>query len=114
VSNQIGYKIRGGQQATHIIGTKSVEYVYQRKIMAKYKSIFVSNEQQIEGLKFTSKLVSMREFSRSTATLVREGFMRRSERHKLIKKMRHIKGISWEEYKKEHEVKINSPTWRIP
>ena len=62
--------------------------------------MFISKEQQIEGLTFISKHVSMREFSVSTAVLVENDFISKSERYNLVKMMRHIKGISWEKYKK--------------
>jgi len=67
--------------------------------------MFVAKKQQIEGLTFVAKRVSMKQFSASTARLVEQKFMKRSVRYELIKKMRHIKNISWEEYKKNHEIK---------
>ena len=68
------------------------------------EDMFVPKEQQIEGLTAVAKHVSMREFSRSTAYLVEFGFLKPSRRHALIKKMRRIKGVTYEEYKKVHEV----------
>ncbi len=74
--------------------------------------MYVPKEQQIEGLTAVAKRVTMREFSFSTAELVRAGFLSVSRRHELIKKVRRIKGLTYAEYKIHCEVKVGIPGYR--
>ena len=60
-------------------------------------SPFVSNEQQIEGLTSTLKQVSPQQFLHALDVLVRDGMMSKSNKHRLIKRMRHILGMTHEQ-----------------
>ena len=57
-------------------------------------------EQQIEGLKQTTKRMTIWKFEKSMDVLVWSRFMAKSYKYKLIKRFRHIIGMSYEDYKK--------------
>lgn len=57
-------------------------------------------EQQIEGLKSITKTMSIWKFERSMDVLVWAGFMTKSHKYRLIKRFRHIIGMSYEDYRR--------------
>lgn len=61
-------------------------------------NIFAPKEQQLEGLRFVLKHCTPQQFERSLSILVANKFMSKSNKHKLIKDMRHILGIGYKEY----------------
>jgi hypothetical protein len=61
-------------------------------------SIYAPNEQQIEGLKSVLATVPFEVFLLSLERLVAAKFMSKSRKHLLIKRARHILGISYQDY----------------
>lgn len=66
-------------------------------------SIYAPNEQQIEGLKGTLKQISFSDFLASLERLQAAGMLSKSFKHKLIKRARHILGISYDDYIKKYK-----------
>ena len=63
-------------------------------------SYYAPREQQLEGLRSTLKQVTPQQFLHALDTLVAAKMMSKSDRHRLIKDMRHILGMSWEDFQK--------------
>ncbi len=59
---------------------------------------FVPIEQQIEGLTSVLEKVSPQQFLHALDVMVRDGMMSKSNKHLLIKRMRHILGMTHEQY----------------
>lgn len=59
----------------------------------------VPREQQLEGMKFVLARVDFQVYLKALDTLVRQGWMSKSLKHKYIKDARHILGMPYEEYK---------------
>lgn len=60
--------------------------------------LFAPNEQQIEGLKSTLKNVSFESFLLALERLVAAKMLSKSRKQLLIKRARHILGISYHDY----------------
>jgi len=60
--------------------------------------IYAPNEQQIEGLRATLKTISFQTFLMSLERLVAAKFMSKARKNLLIKRARHILGISYQDY----------------
>jgi hypothetical protein len=64
--------------------------------------VFASKEQQLEGMKFVARHASLRRYSRSVKFLVGFRYMTKSQGHKRIKMFRKLKGISYDDYMRNH------------
>jgi len=78
--------------------------------MRKKKDYFAPVEQQIEGQRWVLSKVSPELYIHSLDVMVRANFMSKSRRHLLIKRMRHILGMTWDEYTKKYRTIIKPPS----
>lgn len=67
---------------------------------------YASPEQQKEGLAAISKYITMDDLAHACNTLLEAGKMKRARKKTLLKRLRRIKGIFYEEWKRESKSSI--------
>ena len=60
--------------------------------------MFVPKAQQLEGLRETLKQITPKQFLNALNSLIAAKMISKSDKHRLIKYMRHILGMSYQDY----------------